>query len=354
MVMKFVIRVDASRWIGSGHVMRCLVLADALKDSGHKVTFVSRPQQADLTELIEQRGHEVTLLPTLRNELIPKSDADYQTWLQVNWQQDCEEFLTKVSTADWVVVDHYGIPQEWESKVASRLNCKIFAIDDIARGHQCDVLLDQTALRSETTYHGLVPNHCRRLVGAKYALLGKTFADRRSQLQDQSRDQSRILVTMGGIDEPNATLKVIKALEKEKNSLTVTVLLSPRAPHYEVVRAYCRDQIGWITHMDFCSDVAELMTHHGLAIGAPGATSWERACLGLPSIVIPLAENQQTICNNLVRSGAALCVFLEDIANKLWPALLQLRQNYTYHQAQNLSLCDGLGSQRVLEHLINE
>ncbi|MGL6148514.1 MAG: hypothetical protein ACRC1V_08620, partial [Plesiomonas sp.] len=127
--MQFIIRADASRWIGSGHVMRCLVLADGLTAAGHQVTFICRPQAGDLIDLIAERGHQVICLPVLAAIITPAHNADYAAWLQVPWQQDAADVLTCVTHTDWLVVDHYGINAQWEQQVKQVLNCKLLAID---------------------------------------------------------------------------------------------------------------------------------------------------------------------------------------------------------------------------------
>ncbi|MCV5261658.1 UDP-2,4-diacetamido-2,4,6-trideoxy-beta-L-altropyranose hydrolase, partial [Escherichia coli] len=103
---------------------------------------------------------------------------------------------------------------------------------------------------------------------------------------------------MGGIDAPNATFKVLESL-CGKVEAKFTVLLSPRAPHFDQVKELCASRAD-VSHLDFVSDMASLMLEHDIAIGAPGTTSWERACLGLPNVIVPLAENQQLICKQLV------------------------------------------------------
>ncbi|QSX36118.1 UDP-2,4-diacetamido-2,4,6-trideoxy-beta-L-altropyranose hydrolase [Shewanella sedimentimangrovi] len=352
--MHVVIRADASRWIGSGHIMRCLVLADAIKAAGHDVTFVCRPQPGDLTGLIKERGHRLITLPVVRAPLIPRHSADYEAWLQVAWETDSAQLLVKVASADWILVDHYGLPAEWEQEVAKALRCRVLAIDDLARPHSCDILVDPTALRCHSAYYGLVPAHCLCLVGAKYALLAPGFKEWRKIIRKTHRDPRRVLVSMGGIDEPNATLRVLKVLKAVAEKLSVTVLLSQRAPHYHPVKSYCDSNKDWIQHIDFCDNMAELMAEHGVAIGAPGSTSWERACLSLPSIVIPLAENQGAICASLVKAKAAISIPIDAIENELLSALGHLQEHYEIYQDNNWILCDGDGCERVLGYLINE
>lgn len=351
--MRFIFRTDASRWIGSGHVMRCLVLADALKNKGHEITFACRQQPSDLNSFIVERGHKLVVLPAHEEGRIPLHTADYESWLQVHWQRDCEEFLNAIPRADWVVIDHYGIPKEWETTVATKLECRLLVIDDLAREHDCDALIDQTALRSESIYIDKLPEKSKRLVGSKYALLNPGFAKWRNQIKGIERDARRVLISMGGIDEPNATLSALQALTPHFDEMRLTVLLSQRAPHYQQVKSYCERYRDRIEHIDFSNDVAGLMANHGLAIGAPGATSWERACLGLPSVIVPLAENQNSICENLVKAEASLCISVEKIDSSLWPALLHLKKKYLHYQDRCWDLCDGKGCERVVRHLLN-
>ena len=352
--MKFIIRTDASRWIGTGHVMRCLVLADGLKAVGHQVTFICRPQQGDLLDLIVTRGHQLITLPELTTIITPEHGADYAAWLQVSWQQDVDEVLANVTHADWLVVDHYGINAHWERQIKKSLHCKLLAIDDLVRPHAAELILDQTLGRTQDEY--LAPkitldNQPVVLSGAAYALLSPQFSHIRKQGLRRApiSHRPRVLISFGGIDEPNVTLRALTALS-ELDAL-FTVLLSPRAPHYDVVKAWCDDHMN-VVHYDFVKEMAPLMREHDLAIGAPGTTSWERACLGLPNIVIPIAENQKSICQALLAHQAVLLVQLPDIENELLLAVHHLLNNYNAFADANLRLCDGKGLQRVINAII--
>ena len=156
---------------------------------------------------------------------------------------------------------------------------------------------------------------------------------------------------MGGVDTPNATLHVLNVLKKSVNPPITTVLLSPKAPHYKSVTEFAMKHSAWLTHIDFVDDMATLMCEHDIAIGAPGSTSWERACVGLPSIVIALADNQKTICKNLETVGAAISVELEAISTTLMKAYEQLIADYSKMRTINLQLCDGQGVKRIMEHI---
>lgn len=353
--MNIVIRADASNHIGSGHIMRCLVLASALRVQGHQVSFASRPQPGDLIDLVRKRGFDVKELIIPASWLTPKDSADYTAWLQMSWQEDAGSLIQQFDDVDLIIVDHYGINVDWELFCKAHFTCKLFAIDDLLRQHHAEVVLDQTLSRTPSDYEELNPDGVA-LTGCNFALLNPLFVDCRQKALNISPSpvQPKLLVTMGGIDQPNATLKTLEALsEITVNKPFVTVLLSPKAPHYDSVKQFSKEHASWISHVDFVENMPELMLENHAAIGAPGTTSWERACLGLPSIIIPLAENQKTISEQLVKVGAAIKVNIPDISSTLLTAYQRMIEHWDDMRLTNLSLCDGLGLFRVA-HFINQ
>lgn len=351
--MKIVFRVDASVLIGSGHVMRCLVLADALKSKEHEIFFACMPLKGDMRAYINERGYEVINLTAPENELTPTHDADYVAWLQKSVDEDARDFVVAVSDADLVITDHYAIDNEWQSMVTKALNCRLFAIDDLARCHHADLVLDQTLGRESSDYD---ESRTRVLVGSEYALLKPSFANKREQALSRVLPESRakVLVSMGGIDAPNATLRVLKALDGKVDA-DFTVLLSPRAPHFNVVKTWCASKTN-VMHIEFCSDMASLMLSHDVAIGAPGTTSWERACLGLPNIIVPLADNQQLTCEQLVKHNAAIKIDIDNIPDSLLQGYQTTLDQWQEFKQANLALCDGRGVRRVvfeIQHLFD-
>ncbi|BDR33085.1 UDP-2,4-diacetamido-2,4,6-trideoxy-beta-L-altropyranose hydrolase [Photobacterium damselae] len=343
--MKVVFRVDASLLIGSGHVMRCLVLAEALSKKGHQIEFACSPLKGDMRAFISERGFNVITLAEPRRIIEPQHDADYEAWLQKSVTEDVQDFLAAVKAADLVVTDHYAIDAEWQEQIVTVLDCCLFAIDDLGRCHRADLVLDQTLGRSEADY---TSSNTKVLVGSEYALLRMDFSYKReAALSRQLSDKSlRVLVSMGGIDTPNATLKVLKNLCSHINA-DITVLLSHRAPHFQQVNTWCLTQAN-VRHQEFVSDMASLMLDHDIAIGAPGTTSWERACLGLPNIIVPLAENQKLICDQLIKHNAAVYVDIKDIPLSLHCAFMRVLEGWSQFKEANLALCDGRGVRRVI------
>jgi Spore coat polysaccharide biosynthesis protein, predicted glycosyltransferase len=131
----------------------------------------------------------------------------------------------------------------------------------------------------------------------------------------------------------------------------VTVLLSERAPHYSQVKSFAEKERSWITHIDFVENMAEFMSGYDIAIGAPGSTSWERACLGIPSIIIPIAENQNIIAQKLLKVNAVKIVTLSNIQSELVPALNEIIIRCDSYRASNFALCDGVGCSRVVKKI---
>ena len=353
--MNIAIRVDASIYIGSGHVMRCLVLAEALAKQGHQLTFFCRPQQGDLIDFILNKGFAVTRLNQATTEKIPQHSADYQAWLQVPWQQDADDVIAQCDTIDLMIVDHYGINAPWEDHVKTQLSCLVFVIDDLVRTHNADAILDQTLHRQAQAYQSCHHN-TPLLMGGDYALLNPVFLHARKKALQAAASPLpspiNLLITMGAVDQPNATLHVLNALAKITHERPiVTVLLNHSAPHYQCVVDFCQQHRDWVSHHPFVENMAELMLTQHLVIGAPGTTAWERACLGLPSIIVPIAENQLTMSTQLAKAGAAISVELSAISSTLLTAYYSLLEHWQSMRTINFALCDGLGVRRVAHYI---
>lgn len=354
--MNIVFRTDASIYIGTGHVMRCLVLAQVLREAGNNIQFCMREQPADLIDVVKSKGF---IVHQLVNPVVwkkPAHNADYPSWLQVTEQEDAISFCSINSDVEIVIVDHYSLNTCWEIKVKALLNCKIFVIDDLLRSHSCDLLLDQTLGREKEDYKELLPKSSKVITGCEYALLNPYFAKARINNKYDYREKlvkHKVLVTMGGIDSSNATLSVLKELVKYGlyNFSLVTVLINPKSPAYRYVIEYIANYKEFISQVDFVDNMAELMLNHTISIGAPGTTSWERACLGLPSIIVPLAENQKMICHQLTEHGVAIKIELSDLCPAFDKALNELITNFGEYKANCLELCDGLGVFRTQTHI---
>jgi UDP-2,4-diacetamido-2,4,6-trideoxy-beta-L-altropyranose hydrolase len=365
LAMKFVFRTDASLQMGSGHVMRCLTLADALKAQGADCHFISREHPGHLLEVMRQRSHEVTSFPAaLASTSTPDAresalEPAHAAWLGSDWQTDVQQTGAILASLqpDWLVVDHYALDQRWEDALAPHYR-KLLVIDDLAdRHHRCDLLLDQNLGRKPEHYSQLVPSHCRVLTGPRHALLRPEFAALRDYSLQRRQAQPalrQLLITMGGVDQPNATGKVLQALKDcaLPADCQITVVMGLTAPWLQNVRELAA-QMPWPTEVVVnVSDMARRMAESDLAIGAAGSTSWERCCLGLPTLIVVLANNQKEAAAHLLKAGAANCLEFTGLLHQDLHAQLQclidqpelLRQMATCAGA----ITDGLGVERMV------
>jgi len=180
---EIVFRTDAALQIGTGHVMRCLTLAEALAERGAHCRFVCREHSGNLMELIRDRGFDAIGLPVESGRLATEASSDepigaHATWLGADWAVDAEQACAALGDmdADWLIVDHYALDVRWERSLRSRCR-RLMVIDDLAdRIHDCDLLLDQNLGREPRDYAGLVPDCSAILVGPRFALLRPEFA----------------------------------------------------------------------------------------------------------------------------------------------------------------------------------
>jgi len=239
----------------------------------------------------------------------------HAAWLGSTWQADAQETAAVLASLqpDWLVVDHYALDQRWEAALKPHYK-NLLVIDDLAdRAHCCDLLLDQNLGRQPQDYLGLVPTHCQVLTGPQHALLRPEFAVLRPYSLQRRQAQPalrQLLITMGGVDQPNATGQVLQALKTcaLPPACRITVVMGLTAPWLENVRELAT-QMPWPTEVVVnVNDMAHRMADSDLAIGAAGSTSWERCCLGLPTLMVVLAENQHLGAHALEAAHAALLI----------------------------------------------
>jgi len=309
--MTILFRTDASHVIGIGHVMRCLALASALRDRGALCRFICREHAGHLIGLIREQGFETLALP-IQNDghqsetRLDEPSSPHGAWLGADWKTDADATKTAIGDTgvDWLVVDHYALDARWEK--ALRPCCrKILVIDDLAdRQHDCDLLLDQNLVANMANrYDGKMSDGCGSMLGPEYALLQPQYAKLHSSTPPREGPVKRIMVYFGGADNLNLTgLAITSFLSLELEDIVLDVVINPGGPNSEIVREMVQGQPNISLHTSLPS-LAPLMAKADLAIGGGGATSWERCCLGLPSLVITLAENQKPVASELGRQG---------------------------------------------------
>lgn len=350
-------RVDSSEKIGTGHFMRCLTLAAALKRVGARCHFVCRHALDHLQAMAVEAGHGFDLLESTPIE--NSGGLVHSAWLGTSQETDARQTFRALSGDqwDWLVVDHYALDACWESALRSAVP-NILVIDDLAdRQHDCTALLDQNLYPDmDTRYCGKVPSHCRVLLGPSYALLREEFRKLRDNARVRQGNVSRILVMMGGVDAVNDTAKAIRAIARLRDrSFLVDVIVGEGHPARDALQAMCKDH-GFQLHVQ-TADVALFMAAADLAIGAAGSSSWERCCMGLPTICISQAAHQLRLAEGLESRGAVVNlgdsagVSDEDLASAL-SSLIEQPAHVAALSVAAARLVDGKGAERVSQRLM--
>jgi UDP-2,4-diacetamido-2,4,6-trideoxy-beta-L-altropyranose hydrolase len=323
-MMHVLIRADASTVIGSGHVMRCLTIAQNLRRLGHNVAFWMDRLPGNLIDFVQEAGFAVT---------------------------------QQALFVDILIVDHYQLGLEWEQSMRSFAS-KIVVIDDLAnRQHDCDLLLDQNVVANyERRYDGLVPEHCMKLLGSAYLIMREEFITAREHAIVRHGGVKRLLVFMGGSDPTGETLKVLDAVEKLQ-SLTETACERMSLAHIDVVvgssnsnRLEIQRRCSELKLHYYCqiNNIASLMAQADFAIGAGGSAMWERCYVGLPSSSTVVADNQRATTDKASELGAIIDLGWHEQVNshtylQLFKQLPMLDEQLTAISKQGLYITDSQG-----------
>lgn len=338
-------RTDGGSLTGSGHVMRCLMLAQALQAQGGEVLFICREQPGHLCDLITERGFAVERLAA-----IPGGAA-------ADWADDARETRAALEAgmsrkADWLIVDHYLLDRRWEGALRASAD-RLMVIDDLCnRPHDCDVLLDQNLVAGmHERYADKLPASCRQLIGPTYALLHPDYARLHAHVAPRRGAFRRILIFFGGADSANLTERALDAfLALGRPDIAVDIVIGASSRHGDTVRQKAGAHANISVHAGLPS-LATLMSRADLAIGAGGSTHWERLCLGLPCLVVTLADNQRLISEELHRLGVIQLLGHHDEVDQLMitGALDRLiRQGLPQDWSLRcMAMVDGGGAERV-------
>lgn len=354
--MKVAFRTDATNKIGTGHFMRCLTLAEELKNCGVEILFVSRSLAQYLRDMLEAKGMEFV---SLKSDCVtpPAGDLPHSHWLNTSQEQDARETRQALSGRewDWLIVDHYALDERWESALRPSVG-RIMVIDDIAdRSHDCDLILDQNFyVDMEERYVGKTPAHCRQLLGPRYALLRSEFRElRKKSIQRRAGPVNRILVFFGGVDADNYTGCTIEVLAGLKiGILHVDVVIGLAHPFRERIEAQCKSH-GYHCHVQ-SKRMAELMASADMAIGAGGSAMWERCCLGLPVLTVCVASNQLRQIADAAEQGLIYSISGEDFPIALQRHISVMLENGPLRKLISrvgMMEVDGFGSRRVVAAL---
>jgi UDP-2,4-diacetamido-2,4,6-trideoxy-beta-L-altropyranose hydrolase len=337
--MRVIFRADASIEMGTGHVMRCLALAQACRDAGGAAVFVMAQSTYDIRQRLTVEGIDVIDLSCV--------GGSFQDSLEV-----CD--IARLHGAKWVVVDGYQFDSEYQRTVKAS-GVKLLFVDDTSQcaHYYADLVLNQNAHASEEAYKNREA-HTRVLAGGRYAILRREFAAWRDWKRDIPIVAKKILVTMGGSDPENATLRVIRSLRLlNLEGLGVKIVVGGSNPHLDCLRQELDQVSGDIQLVHVTANMPELMAWADVAVSAAGSTCWEMCFLGLPAILLDLATNQYPVGQALDRLGAAIHaessneVDREELAQTI-QALLQSKDRRESLSAAARKLVDGNGVERVL------
>lgn len=366
--MNIVIRVDASLQMGSGHVVRCLTLAEGFRIRKFNVSFLSQRLPGHFISQFEARGFPVGSLPALENDLCVlerDSAVPHAHWLGVDWQHDARHAANVLSTMnrpfDWLVVDHYALDIRWEDAMRPYAN-HIMAIDDLAnRAHNCDLLLDQICTEDLLRYEGLLPGRCRKLFGSKYALLRPEFSAARShpEFPKEFVNNNIVHVFFGTSDKEGHTMRFSRLLLEHFPDLRLKIAVGGSFIHQGSLSDMASQFGERVVWQQGVTDMAAHMRDCSLAVGTPGMSTWERACMGLPAAHLTNAASQVDILLSLKESGfCELLGHVGSITDEAFVAgmenFLGERQRLVHMRQLGLESVDGKGVERVIDAITSE
>lgn len=365
MTLRIAFRADASVEIGSGHVMRCLTLAEALRAQGADCRFITRTLPGNLITRIEAEGYPVTPLPAPAPGTRPEpAPPPFAHWAGLPHRQDAAETLAALDEGtDWLVVDHYALDTRWE-RAACPPGTKLMVLDDLAdRPHDCDLMLDQTLGRESTEYGALLPPRTRRLIGPQYALLRPGFATRRPDSLKRRADGrlQHLLVLMGGMDAEDTVSDVLTGLAAGDlpPGAQVTVVLGSSAPHLAHVRALAARMPFPVDIRVDVTDMPALMQETDFAISASGLISYELICMGVPALLVPVSGIQEKVASETCRIAEARVVqdWRAAPARRIGSAArayLDYLIALPPMQRRSGTAVDGLGAARVVSRMLEQ
>jgi UDP-2,4-diacetamido-2,4,6-trideoxy-beta-L-altropyranose hydrolase len=351
--VKIAIRADASTLIGTGHIRRCQSLATALRDVGGQVRFVCRDTGLDYVPCF---GEEPVLLPASQGDFEAECDAPpHGQWLGVTQLQDARDFVAAMQQwrPDWVMVDHYAIDARWHKIVRGALGCRIAVIDDLGdRTLDADVVIDHNSHPDHIAkYNGRLLRPSIMACGPAYAMIDKQYAAAaRYQFNDEVRS---IGIFMGGTDAVNASIVALQAVVDTGFLGEVEIVTTSANPNLANLRRKVDARPRTRITIDL-PNLAAFFARHDLQIGAGGGATWERFCIGAPTIAVATADNQRDGVIALSRAGFLFgvdCLRLRLISDALRNALFHcdLRKSMAKNSE---SLVDGLGASRAAQRIV--
>ncbi|AWW74149.1 UDP-2,4-diacetamido-2,4,6-trideoxy-beta-L-altropyranose hydrolase [Erythrobacter sp. KY5] len=356
--MRIAIRADASIAMGIGHLQRCLSLAQALRNLKADVRFVTRDLGIQSAKMVSDRGFSQTVtLPAADEPFEPDPAIPHSSWAKVSQDRDADETIRSLEEfgPDWLVVDHYAFDARWHDRVRDALNCRIAVIDDLAdRAIHADLLLDHNlAADHGAKYAERIVGKPRILGGTRYALLAPAYA--KAPRYEFSRRVRSIGVFMGGSDAPNFSALAVDALVEARFDGPIEIVSTSANPHLESLRERVQGLPNVTLSLDL-PDLAAFFARHDLQIGAGGGATWERCFIGVPTLLVIAADNQNIVVPELAGRGIITAVdnpTPQRIAARL-TALIDNPAEREELAAKARQTIDGFGAVRVGLSMLND
>jgi len=347
MINNLIIRADASSRMGIGHIMRCIALAQAWQDQGGDVTFLSHCDSADLKQRIIDEGFEFI---NIERPCPNPNDLSFTLKMLLGISH-------KLSGASlWLALDGYHFTPDYQ-KAIKECGCRLLVIDDMAHldHYHADILLNQNIHASSLHYS--CDRETVKLLGCEYVLLRREFLKYEDWKREIPEKAKKILVTMGGSDPDNVTLKVLKAMNiLDERELEVKIVVGPSNPNIERLKKELSLSVFGFELLASVKDMPELMSWADVAISAGGSTCWELAFMGLPNVVLVLAENQKSVAERLSKAEVAVNLgWHQEVSHfEVGHTIKQLIETAKIRQRmvrRGQALVDGQGFSRVLMHM---
>lgn len=337
---RLLIRADANPEMGTGHVMRCLALAQAWQDTGGEASFVVAYEMPKIEPRLIAEGfsvHHISAAPGSEEDAV-QTDA-----------------LAVSMKACFVVVDGYHFGSQYQRLIKGSGNRLLFIDDYGHAGSYCsDLVLNQNLYATEDLYKKREP-FTQLLLGPSFVLLRREFNSWHGLSKKTPHAASKVLVTLGGSDPDNVTLKVIESLQSLAiGGIEVTAVVGGSNAHANRLEAAAKDSRIPLRLVRSATNMQELMAWADMAISSGGTTSWEMAFMGLPALIVVLAENQAAVAEKLEHAGAALNLGWHDelTCQKIRSAVENLMIDSEKRESisrRGQQLVDGFGANRVVD-----
>jgi len=348
--INIVFRVDSSLKIGSGHLIRCLTLANQLSISGAKILFICSKFDGVMIDLIAKFGYQYKLINHSSEKNISQIDDATQT---VSHAQNFFNDLTS-----WIIVDHYKINIDWHRYIKKYIK-KLMVIDDLAdKNYHCDALLNQNYYKNiDSLYLDLIPNECKLLLGLDYVMLDPQYLTFKDKIRSRLRGNKKLLIYFGATDSQNLTTLVLEILLGfNLKNLEMDVVLGSNNQNKKQIYKLSGIHPN-INIYDSLPSLAELIFYADLGIGACGSTTWERLCLNLPSFILSIADNQHEMAKSLsdfsmiFYGGKSVNLKHEDLKKNLYKFITSIEINKILPYSK--CIIDAKGTSRIVNFLFD-